>query len=410
MRGSTSSSTPMTRRIVGFTVAAAMMIVAALTVRHYFGVRFPAALTDAAACQAETFFSCTDSAMAPIAAPLGVPLGVLGFVVGALLLLAAVFPSEPMERTAGDVAWLNAALAVGLVAYSVLGLRSLCLLCTSYSALSLLWVAVARPRSQGGRCGAMGRLPSPLHLAVFGAAVILSGGAARLYGQARAMAQAGGEATTAVRQFFALDTVPEPSAISPYWTIRSTDRFEAAPVRIVEWGDFLCSDCRYFAEELHRLEREFPGRINAAFQFFPLEAKCNDVVAKDKHPGACELAYMAAYRPDEFRSFHDEVFAHMEDARDPRWRAELAARRGLGAAPGDSTARAMVHRLIATGAEYERTSSEYAHGVRSTPTILLNGRMIIGTLPYDQLRAIVQALVGRGAGGSRYLEHWVDGG
>ncbi len=50
-------------------------------------------------------------------------------------------------------------------------------------------------------------------------------------------------------------------------------------------------------------------------------------------------------------------------------------------------------RIIETGAEYEKTSDEYAHGIRSTPTLILNDRMVIGTFPYEQLRAIFQALV-----------------
>ena len=51
--------------------------------------------------------------------------------------------------------------------------------------------------------------------------------------------------------------------------------------------------------------------MNIAFQFFPLEAKCNDVVDKDKHPGSCDLSYMAAHDPEKFLSIHDEVFADM---------------------------------------------------------------------------------------------------
>ena len=55
------------------------------------------------------------------------------------------------------------------------------------------------------------------------------------------------------------------------------------------------------------------------------------------------------------------------------------------------------------------TSDQYAHGIRSTPTLILNNRMIIGTLPYEQLRAIFQALVDE-HNGQGFIENWVDTG
>jgi hypothetical protein len=65
--------------------------------------------------------------------------------------------------------------------------------------------------------------------------------------------------------------------------------------------------------------------------------------------------------------------------------------------------------MIRTGAEYERTSDRYEHGIRSTPTMIINNRMIIGTFPLEQLRAIFQALVDESeGGGEQFLENWVD--
>jgi hypothetical protein len=108
---------------------------------------------------------------------------------------------------------------------------------------------------------------------------------------------------------------------------------------------------------------------------------------------------------------HDEIFENLRAARDPEWRMELARRYGVEAALTDSATIELVHRIINTGAEYEKTSEQYAHGIRSTPTMIVNNRMIIGTFPYEQLRAIFQALVDedeRGAG-RKFMEHWVEG-
>lgn len=77
----------------------------------------------------------------------------------------------------------------------------------------------------------------------------------------------------------------------------------------------------------------------------------------------------------------------------------------------DSTTRALIDTIINTGTEYEKTSDQYAHGIRSTPTLILNNRMIIGTLPYEQLRAIFQALIDEHEqNDQQFIEHWVDTG
>jgi protein-disulfide isomerase len=74
----------------------------------------------------------------------------------------------------------------------------------------------------------------------------------------------------------------------------------------------------------------------------------------------------------------------------------------------DPETRELVQRIIQTGKEYEQTSDQYSYGIRSTPTMILNGRMVIGTLPIDQLRAIFQAIIDQAQGSDRFLENWVE--
>ena len=108
-------------------------------------------------------------------------------------------------------------------------------------------------------------------------------------------------------------------------------------------------------------------------------------------------------------SIYDEIFANFRAARTPEWRVALARRHGVEEALTDSATIALVDRLIRTGAEYERTSERFEHGIRSTPTMIINNRMIIGTFPLEQLRAIFQALVDEHERGEdRFLENWIE--
>ncbi len=401
-------------RAASLVLGAGMAGVAAVTMRHFYEARFPASIAAAAACQADSFFNCANTALAPIAAIAHVPIGFFGFMVGALLLLGALFPSERLERANAVLALLNGVLALALLVYSIGVLRTLCFTCSGYSLLAIASAGLFLPTF---RAGEDGRWPLPAllraaagPLAVLGLFTLVGGYAVRQYWDARTQARTGDAAAKVVHQYFALDTVKMPSVLSPYWIIRSTQRFEDAPIQIVEYSDLLCPDCRFFAEQMKRLEPEFKGQINLVFQPFPLEAKCNDVVDKDKHPGACDMTYVASYRPELFGRIHDEIFAHQDEAKkSAAWRAALARRYGLEAALTDSATHARVRELIRTGAEYEKTSDQYAHGIRSTPTLIVNGRMIIGTLPDEQMRAILQAVRDQRLGrGKRFIENWVE--
>ena len=253
--------------------------------------------------------------------------------------------------------------------------------------------------------------PSIKHLVV--CAVILLAGA---YGfhefyKAKREAQLGGVATRVVKEYYSLAEVKSPSIISPYWTAKATERFEEAPIRVIEYVDFLCPDCLFLYQQLKQLKTEYKGKINIAFQFFPLDGKCNQVVPEkgNKHPGACDLSYIAAFDPAKFNQIHDEIFENFEKARNPEWRAQLAKKCGVEAALTDQAVKDAVLEIINTGAEYEKTSDAFAHGIRSTPTMIINNRMIIGTLPYAQLKSIFESLVSEGGTpGGRFIENWVD--
>jgi uncharacterized membrane protein/protein-disulfide isomerase len=396
-------------RFLSFLSGIGMMAASLLTIRHYFMANYPESIFEGSFCDISAFFNCDSSAFSSISAILGVPMGYFGLIVGALVALGALFPSERFERTNAFIALLNMLGVIALFLYTVFFLGSLCLLCTGYylfSILSFLLFWIYGFRREQKRLAIPDLRPSVKMLVTF--AVITALGAYGMMTLHEAKEEARlGISMRIVKQFYDLPEVGDPSFISPYWTIRSTEDFYAAPIRIVEYADFLCPDCLFLEDQLKRLSEEFPGMINVAFQFFPLEAKCNTVVEKDLHPGACALSYLAAFDPAQFMVLHDEIFANFNQARDPEWRMELARKYGMEEAFDDPYTQDLLQTIINTGTEYDRTSDEYSHGIRSTPTMIINGRMVIGTLPDEHMRAIFLALIEEQQGGGRFIENWV---
>jgi len=400
-------------RVASLLIGLGMIGASLLTIHHFFAANFPASIYAGSLCDISAFFNCNSSAFAPIAQLGGVPLGYFGLMVGALVVLGTLFPSETLERTNLFLATFNALGVAGLAVYSVFFYGSLCIYCSVYWLFSLASFGVFWRWGVGREVpGQVARLlrPSLLVLAVY--AVVLASGA---FGYARFtaaiwQAQTGGEAARVVREYFALPHVAWPSTISPFWSVKSTARFEDAPIRIVEYSDFLCSDCLMAFRQLQVLKREFAGKLNIAFQPFPLEAKCNRVVDKNKHPGACDVTDIAlAAGLARFPVIHDEIFSHFQQAKTAAWREALARRYGVAGATADTAVQGLARRLMETGKEYEKTSERFPYGIRSTPTMIINNRLIIGTLPTAQMRAIFQALLEQreGQAGQRFFENWV---
>ncbi len=399
-------------RLLSALAGLGMIVASLITIDHYYLANFPESIYEGTFCDISAFFNCDSSAFSVLADLGGVPLGYFGMALGLLVMLGAIFPSAAFERTNKTLSLLNVVGVVFLLIFSIFYLKSLCLYCVLFYLFGIfsfvLFWRYGIDRDQPGIAFRWLR-PSPKLLLTAGLVTLAGAHGFAQYTEARSEAQSGGVAARVVTEFYNLERVDWPSYISPFWTARATEEFEDAPIRIVEYGDLLCSDCLYLYEQLKRLKPEFEGTLNIAFQFFPLEAECNDVVEKDLHPGACDVSLMAIYDEDKFLEIHNEVFENFRQARYSReWQAELARRYGVEAALTDSATMAHLQRMIETGEEYEKTHEEYSHGIRSTPTMIINNRMIIGTLPYEQLRAIFQALVDEAEGEGRFIENWVD--
>jgi predicted DsbA family dithiol-disulfide isomerase/uncharacterized membrane protein len=386
-----------------------MFVVSLYAALYFYSSHFPTLVQKDSLCDINTVLNCDAIAYSVLADVRGVPLGYFGMLIGALVCIGAIFPSPDFERTNRTIALLNVLGASAHLLFSAGYLKSLCLPCIGYTIFAAaVFILFREMGTRDGNESGITRFlrPAIKHMTTFVVVAVLGAiGLSFCY-------EKSGE-TRVVERFFSLPEVEWPSLVSPYRVASATERFEDAPLRIVVYSDLLCGDCLMLYRQMKRLSRDFEGKLNVAFQFFPLDARCNDVVDKNSHPGACDLSYIAAHNPERFREIYDDIFSNFESVGDEAWRAGLAERYGVEAALDDPATKDLVYRILRTGAEYEKTSDRWRHGIRSTPTMIVNNRMLIGTFPYAHLRTIFAALVeGRDnlvqeKARKKFMEHWV---
>lgn len=149
----------------------------------------------------------------------------------------------------------------------------------------------------------------------------------------------------------------------------------AAPITLVEYGDFQCPYCREAEPVLEELLAEYGDGIRFVFRNFPLE---------DAHPQALPAAEPAelASRYDRFWEAHDLLFEY-QDELSPELYARICESLGLPLREFDAAVR--------NGFDRDRIEADLESGPRSgvngTPTFFVNGARVDGGI-----RAVPQAL------------------
>jgi protein-disulfide isomerase len=144
----------------------------------------------------------------------------------------------------------------------------------------------------------------------------------------------------------------------------------AAPVTIVEYGDFQCPYCRAAAPVLRAVVDGSAGEVRLVWRHFPLF---------QVHAFALTAALAAEASGDHFWEMHDLLFAHQDHLTDADL-AQYGRQIGASEVTGDA---AQAYRP-AVEADYR---SGIDAGVRGTPTLLINGRLYGGKVKICDLES-----------------------
>ena len=150
-----------------------------------------------------------------------------------------------------------------------------------------------------------------------------------------------------------------------------------APVTIVEFSDFQCPFCLRAMPTLKKLQQTYGDRVRVVWKDFPLVRI---------HPQAAKAAE-AAWCADEqgkFWPYHDRLFGNqaalmIDDLK--KYAQELAL----------DTARFNMCLDSSKFASRVRDGMEAGTklGVSSTPTLFVNGRVMPGAYPYEEIAAVI---------------------
>ena len=151
-----------------------------------------------------------------------------------------------------------------------------------------------------------------------------------------------------------------------------------APITIVEWSDFQCPFCARAEPTLQQLQKEYPGKIRIAWKHQPLSFHPNAMPAAE--------AAMAAHEQGKFWQFHDALFQRQGEL-SPALYDQVAKDLGLDMGRFHASIQAHKH---AAQIQADMAAGN-AVGAEGTPTFFINGKKLVGALPLDSFKQIVDA-------------------
>jgi protein-disulfide isomerase len=152
-----------------------------------------------------------------------------------------------------------------------------------------------------------------------------------------------------------------------------------ALVTIVVASDFQCPFCKRVEPTLQALADAYPGKIRFAWRHAPLPGHPRAI------PAAVAAEEVRALGGDaKFWAMHDALFESAPALED----ADLVRAAEKAGVDGEK-----VRAAIAAGKHADRIRSDQAAmqavGVNGTPTMFVNGRKVVGALPLEQFRPVV---------------------
>ena len=155
-----------------------------------------------------------------------------------------------------------------------------------------------------------------------------------------------------------------------------------AKVTLIEYSDFECPFCKRFEPTIAQVLKEFPNDVRVVYRHFPLSSiHPNAEKAGEASEGAAKLA-----GNDGFWKMHTKLFERSPDLA-PASLVAMAKEIGLNESAFKT--------CLDSGEMASVVAADYAtgndSGVEGTPATFINGKLISGAVPFETMKAEIQA-------------------
>jgi protein-disulfide isomerase len=151
-----------------------------------------------------------------------------------------------------------------------------------------------------------------------------------------------------------------------------------APVTIVEFSDFECPFCSRLSPTLKAVEKNYPLQVRIVYRQFPLR-RIHPLAEKAAEASLC------AGEQGRFWEMHDSLFGDQEHL-------TVDALKARAVTLNLDTAR--FNACLDSGKEVAAIDKDIAEGMKAgvtgTPTMFINGRMMVGARPYSDIQAVIE--------------------
>lgn len=348
---------------------------------HFYQVHFPKSLgSENSLCEINSFWGCAKASTSILGSLWYVPTSLFGIIVGAIGVFNSIFPSEENERFTKLVYFLNAAACSVLLIFSLVVLKGLCPFCTVYYLLSYITAYMFYKYSD------VRPFPEFKPLIIY---FILTLIPSILMHNSYVDEMSRQESLTSqyVNQFNNLEILGDPVIESPYKIHMATENFKDAPLRLTVFSDFECPFCKAVSDQMKPLILAFEDEINIQYMFYPLDNNCNPNIKNVFHRFACKAAYLAACDIKNFHKNHDYIFERQKQLsfeNISQWEKDL----GLSGCFENKQIQDAIAQTINSAEQF---------ALKSTPTLIINGRKIEGSIPTVHLKAILENILNNGS-------------
>jgi protein-disulfide isomerase len=165
-----------------------------------------------------------------------------------------------------------------------------------------------------------------------------------------------------------------------------------APLKIVEYADFACSHCAEFAQGLDALAPTYieTGKLQIVFRNFAF-------LTPESEPAAEAAECALDQGADKFWAYHDLLFVMQAQGGAALSNTSLKAY--AGQLNLDTTA---FDQCFDSGAKAALVEADHqdgvSRGVNGTPTWFINGEVMPGALPENELRQVFDQALSKGSG------------